>query len=247
MTMQPPQPYKPQYPPYPRDPAAPEPALPPVRWGVLHAIGALAGFALVSLAVSFLLLQAGADPVLAGVGATLAGWVSLAGWPVLVSRKLGNGVRSDLALRFQWVDVGIGLLAAFVVLCAAVIVVMIYQAVTGEMPTSALGDVAENSTADWQIGLLIMLALGAPFVEELHFRGMWWSALSRRGLNDWLVLVITSALFALVHLEPTRFLILLAAGLAAGSVRMITGRLGPSIVTHFLINGIASVGLFALL
>jgi uncharacterized protein len=243
MTTEPPQPFQP----YPQGPAASEVALPPVRWGVLHAIGSLAGFVLASLGVSLLLLLAGADPVLASVGATLVGWVSLAGWPILVSRKLGNGVRSDLALRFQWIDLGIGLLAALTVMFAAVIFVVLYQAVTGEVPTSALGDVAESSTSAWQIVALILLALGAPFVEELHFRGMWWSALSRRGLNDWLVLLVTSALFALVHLEPIRFLILLAAGLAAGSVRMITGRLGPSIVTHFLINATASIGLVALL
>ncbi|WP_460515736.1 lysostaphin resistance A-like protein [Flindersiella endophytica] len=240
------QPYEP-YPPAPQEAAAREAGLPPVRWGLLHAVGSLAGFAVASFGVSFLLIFAGADPVVASVGATLVGWISLAGWPILVSRKLGNGVRSDLALRFQWVDIGYGLLAAFVVICAAVIFVVLYQAITGEMPTSSLGNVAENSTAAWQVVALIVLALGAPFVEELHFRGMWWSALSRRGLADWLVLVITSALFALVHLEPTRFLILLAAGLAAGFVRMITGRLGPSIATHFLINAIASIGLLALL
>lgn len=240
------QPYEP-YPPHPQEPAAREAELPPVRWGLLHAIGSLAGFALATFAVSFLLKLAGADPVVSTVGATLVGWLSLAGWPLLVSRKLGNGPRSDLALRFQWVDIGYGLLAAFVVLCSAVIFVILYQMITGEMPTSALGNVAANSTASWQVIALIVLALGAPFVEELHFRGMWWSALSRRGLPGWLVLVITSALFALVHLEPTRFLILLAAGLAAGAVRLVTGRLGPSIVTHLLINAIASVGLLALL
>lgn len=229
-------------------PPVPEPAeASPARWGVRHAIGSLAGFGLLSFGVLYLLTALGADPIAASLIGTMAGWVSLAGWPVVVSRRLGNGVRADLALTFRPVDLGIGLLAAFGVVCAAVIFVLVYLQVTGELPTSAVGDIAERSTAAWQIVALVVLALGAPFVEELHFRGMWWSALRRRGLGDWPVLLITSALFALVHLEPGRFPILLAAGLAAGFVRMITGRLGPAIVTHFLINGLASLSLLALL
>jgi membrane protease YdiL (CAAX protease family) len=76
---------------------------------------------------------------------------------------------------------------------------------------------------------------------------MWWSALRRRGLGAWPTLVVTAVLFAVVHLEPARVLLLLAAGLAAGYVRMVTDRLGPAIVTHLLVNAIAVVGLLSLL
>lgn len=217
------------------------------RWGLPTALGSLAGFVLASYVVSFVLVSAGADPILAGVGGTLVGWVSLAGWPVLAARRRGNGVRADLAWGFRPKDLGIGLLAAFAVFGVALIFLLVYLQVTGELPSSAVGETAEEATRPWQILALALLVLCAPFAEELHFRGMWWSALRRRGLGSWVTLVLTSVLFALVHLEPARLPLLFAAGFAAGLVRLVTGRLGPAIVTHFIINGVATLGLLALL
>jgi membrane protease YdiL (CAAX protease family) len=125
--------------------------------------------------------------------------------------------------------------------------VVVYVQVTGETPTSSLGAAAGEARADWQVIALAVLALAAPFVEELHFRGAWWSALRRRGLGGWPTLLLTAALFAVIHLEPARVALLFAAGLAAGYVRMVTDRLGPAIVAHMLVNGIAVVGLLSLL
>lgn len=220
---------------------------PPPRWGLLDAVGALLGFVVLSLVVSGGLVWLGLEPAAAGVAATLAGWVSLAGWPILVARRRGNGVRSDLALAYRPVDLGLGLLASLVVFGAAAVFLAIYLRVTGDVPTSAVGDAAQGAGAAWQVLSLALLSLAAPFVEELHFRGMWWSALRRRGLRPWPTLLVTSALFALVHLEPERAPLLFAAGLAAGFVRMLTGRLGPAFVTHFIINALAAISLLALL
>lgn len=222
-----------------------EPSSP--RWGLLDALGALLGFVVISLVVSVALTWLGADPAFAGVVATLAGWVSLAGWPILAARRRGNGVRSDLALEFRRADLGIGLLASLVVYAAAIVFVLIYLRFADELPTSAVGDVAEAAGADWQILSLVGLSLAAPFVEELHFRGMWWSALTRRGMRPWPTLLVTAVLFSVIHLEPERAPLLFAAGLATGFVRMLTGRLGPAIVAHFAINGLAAVGLLAML
>jgi uncharacterized protein len=130
---------------------------------------------------------------------------------------------------------------------AAVVFLSVYLQVTGEVPSSAVGDAAQDAGAAWQVLSLVVLSLAAPFVEELHFRGMWWSALRRRGLRPWPTLLVTSLLFAVVHLEPQRAPLLFAAGLAAGFVRMLTGRLGPAFVTHFVINGLAAISLLALL
>lgn len=218
-----------------------------VGWGLLDAIGALLGFVVLSLAASFGLGQLGLGAAAAGVIATLIGWLSLAGWPLLVTRLRGNGPRIDLALEFRSIDLGLGALASLVVFGASVVFALGYLAWTGEVPTSAVGDVAEGASSDWQIISLVVLSLCAPFVEELHFRGMWWSALTRRGLRPWPTLLVTSALFAALHLEPERAPLLFAAGLAAGFVRMLTGRLGPAIVTHFLVNLLAAIGLLTLL
>jgi len=217
------------------------------RWGIPTAIGSLLGFVVLSFAVSAAAVVLGTDQVTAGIIGTLAGWLSLAGVPIVVSWWRGNGPRSDFALRFRPADLGIGLLAGVIMLVVGMIFVLVYLQVTGRAPTSSLGIAAEGARADWQLLALAALALGAPFVEELHFRGMWWTALRRRGLGGWPTLLVTAILFALLHLEPARSALLFAAGLAAGYVRMITDRLGPAIVTHFLINLLGVIGLLSML
>jgi uncharacterized protein len=217
------------------------------RWGIPTALVALVGFVVLSLGVSVALIALGVDPITAGIVATPVGWVAMGGLPILMTLRRGNGPRSDLAWRFRPVDLGIGALGGVAVLVAAMVFFLVYVQVTGDNPTSSLGVAAGEANADWQILALAALALVAPFVEELHFRGAWWSALRRRGLGGWPTLLLTAALFAVTHLEPTRTALLFAAGLAAGYVRMVTDRLGPAIVTHLVVNAIAAIGLLSLL
>ncbi len=199
-----------------------------------------------SLGVSFGLVALGLDPITAGIIATPVGWISLAGWPLLASSRRGNGPRTDLALRFRAVDLGIGVLGGLTVLVAAMVFVLVYVQVVGQAPSSSLGTAAADARTSWQVFALAGLALLAPFVEELHFRGMWWSALRWRGLRAWPTLLVTAVLFAAAHAEPARIPLLLCAGLAAGYVRMKTDRLGPAVVTHLVVNGIAVIGLLSL-
>jgi uncharacterized protein len=241
------------------EPPAPEPSgpvqpgplpsaeQPPPRWGIPTAIGSLLGFIILSNGVVIGLSTVGVDSTTAQIVAILVGWLSLGGWPLLAARRRGNGPRSDFALAFRPRDLGIGLLAALVVYVAGAVYLVVYLSLTGAEPTSALGTTAEGAGASWQVVVLAVQALCAPFVEELHFRGLWWGALRRRGLAPWLTLLVTALLFAVVHFEPTRAVFLFAAGLACGFVRLRTGRLGPAIVTHFLVNLLAAVGLLSLL
>jgi membrane protease YdiL (CAAX protease family) len=239
-------PYGPSQPPVTPALASTE-VLPAPRWGVAHAIGSLLGFVVISFGLALALpIVLGVDAVTASIIATPVAWLSLAGWPLLVTRRRGNGVRADLHFTFRRVDIGIGLLGAVVVFACAAAFVVIYAEITGTQPTSNVGTVATNTTASWQVYWLAAIAVLAPFVEELHFRGMWWSALRRRGLPSWLTLLVTALLFAGIHLEPARLALLFAAGLVLGFVRMKTDRLGPSIVVHLIMNGIAAVSLLSL-
>lgn len=242
-------PYGPPQPPAtpPTSDAAATQVLPAPRWGLLHAIGSLLGFVAISFGLALALpVFLGVDPVTATIIATPVAWLSLAGWPLLVARRRGNGIRSDLHFTFRWVDVGIGVLGAVVVFACAAAFVVIYAGVTGTQPTSTVGTVAMNASTPGQVYALAVIAVLAPFAEELHFRGMWWSALRRRGLHSWLTLLVTALLFAVVHLEPARAVLLLAAGLVLGFVRMQTDRLGPSIVVHMIMNVIAALSLVTL-
>lgn len=210
-------------------------------------MGSLLGFVVVSFVVSVGLTLMGVDTVAASVVATVLGWGSLAGWPVVATRRRGDGPRTDLRLAFRPADLWIGIVAALVVFVAAVIFAGIYVQITGQAPTSSVGNAAASAQVRWEVVALALMTLVAPFMEELHFRGLWWGALRRRGLGAWPTLIVTAALFAATHLEPSRAAFLFAAGLAAGFVRMRTDRLGPAIVAHFGVNLVAALGLLGLL
>ncbi len=102
-----------------------------------------------------------------------------------------------------------------------------------------------------ELGLsLLALAILAPLVEELIFRGlvygwiagswMWvadrWSRLpSRYGtVAAWLV---SSLVFAVAHAEPAHVLLVLPLGLLFGWLRRRTDSLVPSLVAHVVNNG----------
>ena len=82
----------------------------------------------------------------------------------------------------------------------------------------------------------LMVMVGAPIVEELFFRGLFFSALRKRGVSALLTIVITGVVFAGFHFEPTRFFVLLPTGLILGWVRWHTGSTGSAMVAHGLVN-----------
>lgn len=217
------------------------------RWGLLDAIGSLLGFLVLSLVAGFVLIGFGVDPVTAGIIGTPVGWLALGGWPWLATTRRGDGMRTDLDFTFRPIDAVYGIAAAGALFVVALFFIALYVTLVGEDPSSTIGDMAEASTADWQILLLVALALGAAVVEEVHFRGLWWNALRRRRVRPWPTLLITSAAFSLTHLELTRAPLLFVIGLAIGFVRMRTGRLGTAIAAHVIINGAGSLGLLTML
>jgi membrane protease YdiL (CAAX protease family) len=85
---------------------------------------------------------------------------------------------------------------------------------------------------------LVLLALLAPLVEELVFRGLLYGWVAGRwgGLAAWLV---SSLAFAAAHYEPAHVVLVLPLGLLFGWLRRRTDSLLPSLVAHILNNGFA--------
>jgi len=88
-----------------------------------------------------------------------------------------------------------------------------------------------------------LVMVGAPVVEELFFRGLFFGALRKRGVGAVLTIVITAVVFAGFHLEPLRFLVLLPTGLVLGWVRWRTGSTGAAMLTHGIVNGPGAIAL----
>ena len=91
---------------------------------------------------------------------------------------------------------------------------------------------------------LALIAVGAPFVEEISFRGLVWGAVVKRGWSPWLATLAAALPFALLHVEPLRVAPLLAAGLVLGTVRQFGG-LGASMLGHAVVNVIGVIGILS--
>lgn len=209
-------------------------------WGVpdfFIAVAAWLVFSVVS-SVPILMTQEGtavyAWALLVGV---VMPWLGMGGWPWLISRLRGNGIRLDFGLRFSWADIGWGLLYGVAALIAASIIAAGLSAIFGEFDSSA-GEVAA-SLNDFTVARLLFalaVAFGAPIVEELCYRGLLVTSLLKRGMSKWLAVVVSAALFAAMHLEPIRFALLFAIGLILGWARIHRNNTSTAIVAHMTNN-----------
>jgi uncharacterized protein len=101
--------------------------------------------------------------------------------------------------------------------------------------------------------LLVSAGIFAPFAEELFFRGFLFG-LYRRRQPVWVAYLVSSVLFTLLHLEPTRMNVAQMAGLSAGILLLAlmltwlyqhTGSLYPGILAHAVNNATGLILFYA--
>jgi membrane protease YdiL (CAAX protease family) len=160
-------------------------------------------------------------------------WVGLVGAVVVVSDRFGTGsLRRDYGFRFRSVDV-VGFPIGVIV--QLVFVPVLYHILDVFIDTSSVSQAAKNLTDRAQgVGvalLVVLVVIGAPFIEELFFRGLLLRSIEARW-NDGLALVASSVLFGLAHFELLQLPALVMFGLVAGYCAQRTGRLGMSIWAH---------------
>jgi membrane protease YdiL (CAAX protease family) len=168
-------------------------------------------------------------------------WIPFVVALMVVSRRWGQGrFVNDYKFRARWVDLaGLPLGVA----CQLLLVPVIYWPLQQIWPDAFSSDEIEQRARDlwdkanggWIIVLIVVVALGAPLIEELVYRGLILQALQSR-LNDWLALLISSAWFALIHLQPVELPGLFAFALVLGICFQRTGRLGMAIFAHIGFN-----------
>jgi membrane protease YdiL (CAAX protease family) len=88
------------------------------------------------------------------------------------------------------------------------------------------------------VPMLITVAVAAPLGEELFFRGFALPAL-RRSWGAVAALVVSGALFSLLHWDPVGFLGLMEIGILLAVLRWWSGSLFASVIAHAVNNGIA--------
>lgn len=221
------------------------------RWGLPDAVLAFVIFFGASLVLGLAFVAA------EGVDATLNGpWLPLLvvgpavcqfAYVAWAARAKGEGLIADFRARVTLVDAAIGAALCVSALILAGITATVMIEVFGEEPTAAVADLIEDSESEssgLSVWIYLMAFLGAtaiPIIEEVVFRGLWWSALEKKGFNQWVTLAITSLVFAIVHFEPWRTPILFVLGAVIGLGRIATGRIGASIFAHMYVNAIGMI------
>ncbi len=88
------------------------------------------------------------------------------------------------------------------------------------------------------VPMTITVVLAAPLGEELFFRGFAFPAL-RRSMGVVAAVLISGALFSILHMDPVGFLGLMEIGVLLATLRWWTGSLWAAILGHAVNNGIA--------
>ena len=218
------------------------------RWGLGDfLLGLLTGYALASLMAAVWIGLSGDDDLdLAGQALTQIGlWTGMVGSVVLASRRKGAGrLSEDFGFKGRWSDLGLGIVVALAVqLLVLPAVALLLRPLLGDPEVSGpVRDLLDKAEGPAYLGLLASVALGAPIVEELFFRGLLLRSLQRR-MGDGLAIAFSSVAFGLAHGStlPADAVILVMVSLTVfgavlAGLAIRTGRLGPSIVAHAVFN-----------
>ena len=180
-------------------------------------------------------------PAWVAVCSALALWIPQIIALVVVSQRFATRKPlADYSLKFRPIDlvgIPVGVLSQLVVLR------LVYWPLQSGWPDAFSNKNLEENAKDlydtahgvWLVLLIVALAVGAPLVEELVYRGLLMGA-ARRRVNDVIALIGVAAFFALIHFRPVEYPGLFAFGLVLGVCVIATDRIGMSIVAHMAFN-----------
>jgi len=172
-------------------------------------------------------------------------WLGYLGVPLWAARTKGNGVVADFGFRSRWIDAPVGL--AIGVVTQVALIPLLYVPIfwlTGDRDLSAPArGLTDRATDPAGVVLLVaIVAVGAPIIEELFFRGLFLRSVEKRFGTIWAV-AVTSIAFGAIHLQFIQFPALATAGLVFALLTVRTGRLGPAIWAHIGFNATAVITL----
>jgi uncharacterized protein len=174
------------------------------------------------------------------ISVLLAGLVTLA----VLWRHLRPDNRKELIGLFApsrlgtWQTIGIGV----ALMAASYVLNWLYgtYVVDGEEMQAGVNQLIKGvpKTPLNHLILFATIALIAPVLEELLFRGYLQTSLMRTQ-KPWLAIVIASAVFGVIHFQPLAFPVLMLMGAAFGYLYYLTGSLRTNIALHVINNSLA--------
>lgn len=172
-------------------------------------------------------------------------WLGYGGVPWWVSRTKGFGLTYDFGWKFTKQDVfyGLGLGLIIQLFVIPVIYIPIFW-IFGEHDVSeAARQLTDRATTPVDIATLVLVvAIGAPFIEELFFRGLFLQSVRKRFGNA-IAIVVTAVIFGAVHLQLLQFPALAVFGAIVAWLTIKSERLGPAVFTHMGFNLVTVVAL----
>ena len=170
------------------------------------------------------------------------GWAVLLGVSWLFAGALGRD-RPGWSLKTEYSDIPLGVLSGlFLQIPILVIVVTFMQLIFGPFEPSGRA-LALVDSADSPLLVLLLIfavAIGAPIVEELFYRGIVQPALIRL-TNVPIGIGLASVLFGAVHFSLVELIPLSVVGLVFGLLAHKTGRVAPAILAHMAFNSFTLV------
>ncbi len=196
----------------------------------------------VGLAVGFLPLPRDVSPILLSASVYVGtGIVSI--WYLLYQARRGGWNLSALGLRpVKGVEVWYGI-AGY---CAALPLTFALGQLNSQVfkdsqssltPNPVLPMIAGEGSMGGRIVLFLLVALAAPIIEELFFRGVLYSALKTR-FSTVACILLSGACFAVVH-PMGDWLPIFGLGCLLGTVREVRQSIVPGIAVHFCQNAMA--------
>lgn len=169
-------------------------------------------------------------------------WVGLLGAPVLAARRAKSTLAREFGLSIRPVDLPIGVVIGLVGQFLLVpLLSWPWLKLLGKS-TDDLNRVAEQlvSKASDPLGvvlLVLIVAIGAPIVEEIFYRGLLLRSLQRL-MSNWAAIVVCGLVFGASHFEPLALPALAVFGMVLAWLAVRSGRLGPSIMAHLTFNSV---------
>lgn len=191
-------------------------------------------------------------PVAVIVANVVGLWAGLLAAAVYASRRHGSGnLPRDFGWRVStWWELPAG--AAVGLACQYGLIPLLYlpfesfdHSLSQQLSEPVHRDTGAAHTVPQAAVLLIFLAIGAPLIEELFFRGLLFRALLGR-MPVPFAIVVSAVLFALAHFEAVQLAGLAVFGVVLAYIAWRSGRLGMSIGAHMAFNAAAVLSVVSL-
>jgi membrane protease YdiL (CAAX protease family) len=173
-------------------------------------------------------------------------WIGLLGGTWLLAKAMGRAT-PGWRMEFEPSDLGRGVLAGVLLQVPAIpVLYFIITSLLGDLELSGRAlSLTDRVDSPIEIAaIFLFVAVGAPVVEELFYRGL----VQRRLVDRFGPVVgigVAGLIFGAVHLSWIELPALTLVGVVFGWLAWSTGRLGPAIIAHMTFNAFTLIALLA--